>query len=100
MVRAVEPKQEVIRLLLAFRRGMVAELCAQALARKTGIKVIAFAESAHEALEAAKSQTINVALIGSALKDGPLSGLRALQLIQEARPSIRSVVLLKPKKTA
>jgi len=73
---------------------MVAELCSQALARKAGIQIVAFTEDAHEALEAAKTTKIDVALIGLALKDGPLGGLRALQMIQEARPSIRSVILL------
>jgi DNA-binding NarL/FixJ family response regulator len=90
----MEQKQGLIHLLLALKRGMGAELCAQALTRKAGIQVAARAESTGEALEAVKTTRIDVALIGASLKDGPLSGLRTLQLIHEAHPNIRSVVLL------
>jgi DNA-binding NarL/FixJ family response regulator len=84
----------VIRVLLALRLPISAELYAQALDRTAGIQVAACVANVGEALEAAKMTAVNVALISPTLKDGPLSGLRALELIYEARPDIRSVILL------
>lgn len=90
------PTKETISILLASQRTMNCELYEQAFNRAEGLRVVARADNVDDAVQAARANEISVALISSALKDGDLSGFKALQLIQEIRPSIRCVILLEP----
>ncbi len=90
------PKQGDITILLACHGTMASELYAQAINRCAGFRVVAHAASIGEAIDAVRSREIQLALITSTLRDGPLSGILALQQIQDACPSIKSVALLGP----
>ena len=68
------PKQSDISVLIATRNLMAQELLMQALNRQAHLHVVASATGAQEALEAAQSAHVDVALITATLADGPLSG--------------------------
>lgn len=87
-------EQGEISILMVCQRTMASELFARELGRSVGLRVIAHAETVDESLQAAQSKSIDVALINVTLKDGPLTGFEAMQKMAEARPSIRSVILL------
>lgn len=73
---------------------MASELYTQAFNRYSGFRVVARAWSVGEAVEAVRSNGIQLALISTTLADGPLSGIMALKQIQTACPKVKSVVLL------
>ncbi len=87
-------EQGEIFILMVCQRTMASELFARELGRSVGLRVIAHAETVDESLQAAQSKSIDVALINVTLKDGPLTGFEAMQKMAEARPGIRSVILL------
>ena len=88
------PSQKKITILLAFGPTMVGELYAQALSRIAGFRVLASVTTVNEALHVARGGKVSVALISSTLKDGPLSGITALQAIRRVCPTVRCVVIL------
>lgn len=73
---------------------MAGELLAAALNRRRNFRVAAIATTAQEAIEAAQSADLDVALVSAALVDGPLSGLGVLRQLHECFPEMKSVVLL------
>jgi DNA-binding NarL/FixJ family response regulator len=83
-----------ISILLACHGMMSSELYCQALNRCTGFRVVARAATVSNALQAVCSNEIQLALVSPTLEDGPLSGIIALQQIQQACPIVRSIVLL------
>jgi DNA-binding NarL/FixJ family response regulator len=89
-------KQQKISILLAFGRSVATELISRELNRQTGFHVVACASTMTEVLCAVKTHEVNVALIRTALKDGPLSGIQAIQQIREAYPTVKSVLLIEP----
>lgn len=88
------PKQGEISILLACHGKMASELYGQAFNRCAGFRVVAHAASIGEALETVRTKEIQLAVISSALKEGPSSGIKALQQIHEAYPTIKLVLLL------
>jgi two-component system, NarL family, response regulator DegU len=90
----MEPSQPEISILLACQRKMFIDLYAQAFSLSPGFRVVACAESTSEALQAARTNVVHVALISASLKEAPLSGFHAIQQIQSACPGIKSVILL------
>ncbi|MGD0158001.1 MAG: response regulator transcription factor [Terracidiphilus sp.] len=87
------PKQSDISVLIATRNLMAQELLMQALNRQAHLHVVASATGAQEALEAAQSAHVDVALITATLADGPLSGFGLLREIRECAPQVKSVIL-------
>jgi DNA-binding NarL/FixJ family response regulator len=82
-----------ICILVACKRSIVCELYSQALNRHSGFRVIAGAITADEVLRELRTTAIDVALISTALGDGPRSGLALLEQIQECHPSVKSILL-------
>jgi DNA-binding NarL/FixJ family response regulator len=87
-------KGHVVSILIASGDTMVGELLAAALNRRRNFRVIAIATTAQEALEAAESSDLDVALISAALVGGPQSGLSLLRQLRESFPDVNSIVLL------
>src|ERR1017187_3147922 len=87
-------KQRVVSILIATADMMVGELLAAALNRRQSLRVVAKATTAQEALEAAESANLDVALVSTTLADGPLSGLSVLRQLHENFPELKLVVLL------
>jgi DNA-binding NarL/FixJ family response regulator len=87
-------KQRVVSILIATADTMVGELLAAALNRRRSFQVVAIATTAQEAVEAAKSANLNIALVSAALMDGPLSGFNVLRQLQEEFPDVKQVMLL------
>jgi DNA-binding NarL/FixJ family response regulator len=83
-----------IPILLACPGTMASELYTHAFNRCPGFRVAARATTIAEALEAVRAKDIKLAIVSSSLKDGPCSGIMALQQIQAACPALKSVVLL------
>jgi DNA-binding NarL/FixJ family response regulator len=92
-------RRQDISILLAIGPTLAAELSVQALNRQPSFRVVARASTVDEAVSAAQTLKIDVALISSSLKDGPRSGLVALQKIHQFSPSIKSVVLFENSET-
>lgn len=82
-----------IAILIASYRTMNRDLYAQALNRHSSLRVAASAASVDQAVRAVQSQEIQVALITTALEEGPLSGIAAVQQIKNLRPEVKSVIL-------
>lgn len=87
-------KQRVVSILIATTNSMVGELLAAALNRRRSFRVVVNATTALEALEAAESMDLDVALVSATLADGPLSGLGMLRQLHECFPEVSSVMLL------
>lgn len=85
-----------IAILIASERKMESELISRALNSRAGFRVVACVPSVAEVLKAVQPNTVNIALISASLKDGPLSGIRALQSIQEISPGVKGVILIEP----
>ncbi len=73
---------------------MVCELLSGAFRRRRAFHVIACAVNLTEVLAIAKSDPIDVALVGAHLEEGRGSGLRAVQQMRAIQPKTRAVVLL------
>jgi DNA-binding NarL/FixJ family response regulator len=82
-----------VSILVASGRAMNRELYAQALNRHTNLRVVACAASVGQVLQAVQMKEIHVALIATALQDGPLSGFDALQQLRSSHPHVKSVIL-------
>jgi DNA-binding NarL/FixJ family response regulator len=87
-------KRSVVSILIATADTMVGELLAAALNRRRSFRVVAIATTAQEAIEAAKSENLNIALVSAVLMDGPLSGFNILRELRESFPDVKSVMLL------
>lgn len=85
--------QRPIAILVACERKMDSELFSQVLNRHAGFRVVTCAASLNEVLQAIHTTPTDVALISTALEDGPLSGVLALQQMQEICPSVKGVIL-------
>src|ERR1700760_2075998 len=86
--------ERTISILFVCGSTMACELYTQALNGRKGFQVVACAASVEEAVQAVKSNEIDVALLTMALVDGPSSGLTALQQIHKARPGVKPVIFL------
>jgi|SRR5579859_3776120 len=82
-----------ICILVACKRSIVCELYSQALNRHSGFRVVARATNTDEVLRELQAAEIDVALISTALGNGPRSGLSVLQQIRECFPRVKSVLL-------
>jgi DNA-binding NarL/FixJ family response regulator len=82
-----------ISLLLAYANAMSGELLAEALGRHPSFLVAGRAATVSEVLALVQSMPVDVALIGTSLQDGPLSGFAALRKLHECRPEIKSIML-------
>jgi len=87
-------KRRVVSILIATADTMVGELLAAALNRRRSFRVVAIATTAQEAVNAAASANLNIALVSAALMDGPLSGFNVLRQLREGFPDVKSVMLL------
>lgn len=85
--------QRPITILLACERKMDSELFSQVLNRHAKFRVVARAASVNDVLQTVHTTPTDVALISSALEDGPLSGVLALQRMQDTCPSVKGVIL-------
>lgn len=89
----VDSNEREISILVASKRTMGCELYSQALNRHAGFRVAASATSAEEVMGAVRTSGVHVALISTALRDGPLSGLSVLESLQGSFSDIKSVLL-------
>jgi DNA-binding NarL/FixJ family response regulator len=85
---------ETIRVLVVDNTRIHAQLLADALKRDPHLEVIGAASHSRELLEAARSQKIDVAIIGCNLDEQPLHGIEVLRQLKTMRSEIRSIVLL------
>lgn len=85
--------QRKISILVACERKMDSELFSQALNHHAGFHVVACAARINEVLQIARSAMVDIALISTALTEGPLSGMLALQKLQESCPGVKGVIL-------
>jgi len=83
-----------IRILIADANAMSCELVRGALKRRRRFEVVACATNLQDLVEALETSAVDVALVGTHLKDGKGSGVRAVQQMRALCPHIRSVVLL------
>ena len=75
---------------------MACELYSQALNRHPGFRVAARATNSDEVMRSVERAEIDVALVSTALEDDALSGLSAIQKLQELHPHTKSVLLFDP----
>ena len=68
------PKRSDISVLFASPHALTRELVVKALSRRKHFHVIATTTTAEDAIKAARSRAVDVALIRVTLADGPLSG--------------------------
>ena len=85
---------ETIRVLVVDNTRIHAQLLADALKRDPLLEVVGAASHSRDLVEAAKSQKIDVAIIGCNLDEQPLHGIEVLRQLKTMRSEIRSVVLL------
>ncbi len=95
----MDSKRDDIGILVACRRTITCELYSRTLNRHAGFQVEAIATSADEILRSTPRAGIHVALISTALRDGPVSGLSVLQSLQESSPGIKSILLFDPEES-
>ena len=95
---APDPKSDEkrkARLLISDRTLLGCQLLAKSLEdHEDLISIAACANSSEEVIRAAHSAAPNVALISSALSDGPLAGFKTLPVLQSVLPDCSVVVLL------
>ena len=72
---------------------MDSELFSQALNQHAGFHVVACATSVSDVLLSVRKTAVDIALISTALEDGALSGIMAMQKLQETCPSVKGVIL-------
>jgi DNA-binding NarL/FixJ family response regulator len=89
----MDSNQHEIRILVACKRTMGCELYSQALNRHAGFRVAAGATCGDDVLRSVEKAEISVALISTALEDGPVSGLSVLQKLQEFYPGVKTILL-------
>jgi DNA-binding NarL/FixJ family response regulator len=92
-------RPQKISILLAIGPTLAAELSVQAFNRQPSFRVVSRATTVDEAVEAARTLKIDVALITSSLKDGPRSGILALQKMNQSFPSLKSVIFFENSET-
>lgn len=85
--------QRPIAILIACERKMDSELFSQALNQHPGFRIVACAASVKDVLDAVRTTSVGVALISTALEDGPLSGVLALRQMHEICPGVKGVIL-------
>ena len=85
--------QRPIAILVACERKMDSELFSQALNQHPGFCIVACAASVKDVLDAVRTTSVDVALISTALEDGPLSGVLVLRQMHEICPSVKGVIL-------
>jgi DNA-binding NarL/FixJ family response regulator len=72
---------------------MARDLLMDALKRRGSFHVVGSATNSQEALKAAQSSKLDVALISVTLADGALSGFSALRRIRACCPEVKSIIL-------
>jgi DNA-binding NarL/FixJ family response regulator len=88
-----------IPILIASPRVLDCELYAQALRQHPGFEIVGRVFDVDSAVHAVECSPISVALISANLQDGPLSGLTALQRINQMNSDVKPVVLFEPGET-
>jgi two-component system nitrate/nitrite response regulator NarL len=83
-----------IRLIVADQNLMNCQLLVGALRRCRRIEVVARATNAEQILAEIKVSQPTVALIGTNLQDGPLTGFEVVRRLRNLHPEIRAVLLL------
>jgi DNA-binding NarL/FixJ family response regulator len=92
--RSENPQSPIIRVVVFEATRMGCELLSRALeASEYNLRVVETACSYGEG-EEPQLDDVDVAVIGSTLKKGPLSGFSLLRQMTKARPSLRCVMLL------
>jgi DNA-binding NarL/FixJ family response regulator len=89
----MESNRRDICILVACKRTVICELYSQALNRHSGFRVVAQALSLADVLREVQRTEIDVALISSAIEEGPFTALSALQQMRTIRPAVKSVLL-------
>lgn len=85
--------QRPIFILIGCERKIDSELFSQVLTQHSEFRVIGCATCVDEVLQTVRTTPTDVALISTALQDGPLSGVLALQRMQTKCPSVKGVIL-------
>jgi DNA-binding NarL/FixJ family response regulator len=86
--------KETIRVLVVDNTRIHAQLLADALKRDPLLELIGAASHSRDLVEAAKSQQVDVAIVGCNLDEQPLHGIEVLRQLKTMRSEIRSIVLL------
>src|SRR5688572_7269128 len=82
-------------LLITEQTPMACELLGSLLSRpKSSIRVVGYATTAAETLEAIGKHRPQVALISASLKEGPRSGFQLVSQVRTQHPETRSVLLV------
>jgi DNA-binding NarL/FixJ family response regulator len=93
--RSENTQNPVIRVVVFEATRMGCELLSRALeASEYNLRVVETACSYGEGEEPQLDDDVDVAVIGSTLKNGPLSGFSLLRQLTKARPTLRCVMLL------
>ena len=87
-------KDHKIRLLVAEENSMSCQLLIRALRPFRQLEVVARATKSSEVIAAADGDRLDVALIGSTLQDGGLSGFGAVRQLRASHPHVRTILLL------
>lgn len=88
----------VIRVLVVDNTRIHAQLLADALRRDPLMEVVGAVSHTQDLLDTARSQKIDVAVIGCNLDEQPLHGIEALRQLRTLRSEMRAVVLLDSSK--
>jgi DNA-binding NarL/FixJ family response regulator len=83
-----------VSLLVAEHSLMACQLMEAALRRNRHFSVVASALDSVELLAAYRSAKPDVCVISAALRDGPVSGLRAARELRALHPDVRTILLL------
>ena len=93
-MRAAQPTESVISVLVADENRMGCQLLASSLQRNSNFRVVGCAVSMVEVLQALKESEAQVAVISANLQEGPLSGFKLLRELRIAHPKTRVILLL------
>ena len=83
-----------VNILIAYEVLIACEFYAQALNRRPGFHVVAHTTTARGAVEAARHNSIDVALISATLSDGANSGLAVLRATRNYCSQTKAIILL------
>jgi two-component system, NarL family, nitrate/nitrite response regulator NarL len=95
MLRAARIEGPSFGVIIADASRMHCQLMATALRRsRYGIKVVCTATESQEALQALNEKQPDMAVIGSHLYDGPLTGFKVLRELQASRSKCKTIMLI------
>jgi DNA-binding NarL/FixJ family response regulator len=95
MLKAARIGGPSIEVIIGDASRMHCQLMATALRRsRYGIKVVSTVTESQEALQALNEKQPDVAIIGSNLHDGPLTGFKVLRELQACRSTVKAILLI------